>query len=147
MLRNRKASLAATAGILAVALLLVAQGMSAQNGTSGSSGAATTPPKTSGVVCCCDPSSQNPHLARLAEDATPQQSIYLSAVRLIEFERAQGSARKALPALEKLVADVREQPLRNAIRRLIVDLYVEEGDLKSADKENARIISESLLQL
>ncbi len=89
----------------------------------------------------------DPHLRSLSAESEPEKSIYLCAVQIIELERAQGDVGKAITWLEKLVVKVPQQNVKSAVRRLIVQLYLERGDYKSAEKEIERIVSESLLQM
>ena len=86
------------------------------------------------------------HLDALEAEGTPEQSLYLSAVQLIELERARGDVKRAIPALEKLAERASTQKLRNAIRRLLVDIAREQKDLKAVEAYLNRIIEETLLQ-
>lgn len=87
------------------------------------------------------------HLKALNAERRVDQSVYLSAVQLVELERERDKAYKALPYLETLASRIPEQPLKNAVRRLMVDIYLEEGDWQNADKQLKIIIDESLLQM
>ena len=86
------------------------------------------------------------HLAALQAERTPEQSIYLSAVQIVELERARGDVKRAIPTLERLADRASTQTLRNAIRRLLVDIARQTGDAKGAKGYLDRIIDESLLQ-
>ena len=86
------------------------------------------------------------HLRSLEAEANVDQSIYLSAVQLIELERTQGDVTKVEPYLEQLAQRAPTQPLKNAVRRLMVDIALERRDYKAAEKQLKTIIDESLSQ-
>ena len=107
--------------------------------------AAATAPRSASCGCCG--AAENPALEELRAEETPAQSVYLSALTMIELERQQGDVYRVIPDLEKLATKASQQPLRNAIRRLIVKLDLERNDYKAADQEIQKIIEESLLQM
>ena len=86
------------------------------------------------------------HLRSLSAESNVEQSIYLSAVQLTELERTQGDVTKAEPYLEQLAQRAPTQPLKNAVRRLLVDIALERRDYKAAEKHLKTIIDESLSQ-
>ncbi len=86
------------------------------------------------------------HLRSLEAESNVEQSIYLSAVQLSELERTQGDVTKVEPYLEQLAQRAPTQPLKNAIRRLLVDIALERRDYKAAEKQLKTIIDESLSQ-
>jgi hypothetical protein len=105
------------------------------------------------VTCKCDePEPENwtvDPLISLQAEETLEQSLYLSAVQKVRIERAQGDVRDAMPALEELAGKIPKQPLRNAVRRLLVDIALESGDArgyKEAEQYLDAIIQESLAQ-
>ncbi len=87
------------------------------------------------------------HLKALQAERDVEQSIYLSAVQMVRMQREQGDAYKAIPFLEGLAKRSPSQPLRNAVRRLIVEIALDDGDWKKAEEQLKLIIEESLLQI
>ena len=88
-------------------------------------------------------------LENLAAETSLEQSVYLSAVQMVKIERANENVRDAIPKLESLLQRVPKQNLKNAIRRLIVEIQLEEGDhkgRKDAEEQLKKIIDESLVQ-
>lgn len=87
------------------------------------------------------------HLKSLDAESTPDKSIYLSAIQLIQLERTQGDATKAVSYLEALAKRATSQPLKNAINRLLVDLALERRDFKEAERLLKKIVDESMIQM
>lgn len=86
------------------------------------------------------------YLRNLQAEETPEQSIYLSAVMLTRMEREQGDVSKIEQYLEDLAKRSPSQPLKSAVRRLIVDIDLERKDYKGAERQLKLIIDENLAQ-
>ncbi|MCC6546414.1 hypothetical protein IT570_04525 [Candidatus Sumerlaeota bacterium] len=93
-----------------------------------------------------EPHWSDEHLRSLEAESTPEQSIYLSAVMLTRMEREQGDVSKVEPYLEELAKRSPSQPLKSAVRRLIVEINLERKDFKGAERQLKLIVDENLAQ-
>lgn len=85
-------------------------------------------------------------LKSLAAEGRPEQSLYLSAVQYVTLEEKRGDISAAIPKIESIAKRATNQSLRNAIRRMIVDICLEIGDFDGAEKVLQVIVNESLAQ-
>ncbi|MEO8376245.1 MAG: hypothetical protein ABI579_01130 [Candidatus Sumerlaeota bacterium] len=92
------------------------------------------------------PNWSDDYIRSLYAESTPEQSIYLSAVALVHMERDQGDVTKIEPYLEDLAKRSPSQPLKSALRRLIVDIELERKDYKGAERQLKIIVDENLAQ-
>ncbi len=85
-------------------------------------------------------------LKSLAAESKPEQSLYLSAIQYVTLEEKRGDISAAIPKLEDIAKRATNQAVRNAIRRVIVDICLETGDFEAAEKVLQVIVNESLIQ-
>ena len=147
------AALVAGAGIGAVATTAIQNAAQADNESMKTATIRGGGDSTITIDCGCREEEEEhwteDHLTQLRAEQTLEQSIYLSAVQIVKIERAEGDLRAAKKKLEDLITRVPKQELKNAIRRLLVEISIEEGDAqgtKEAEQYLDEIISESLLQ-
>ncbi len=121
--------------------------LSAQNGRGDAPTAEASTVREERVYLVDTPHWTNEHLESLKAEEDPEASIYLSAVQLVQLKRDEGNLREAVDTLQKLAPRTPTQPLKSALRRLLVEIHLEMGDTLEAEQELEKIINENLLQL